>query len=387
MMLNTNLFTHSNDGSNTPKDSQSSRSNSSIPSKPHSRNNSSRPEPTILSGRSDSMLLDRAGILKVTAVPQPENTIDHSIQTLDNDDIAQSMLENRSITDSMLISDDAEIERQQRLYTMLRTSSKYKRLQVTLILTKIQKANSMSGSMLANSGDSIATESSVHDFSADLDALDFDLKSERSYESSDSIVISRERISSGKNTIRAKHSSATSQDLDKSNAMSLNPSILGWAISNSLEATEASSETLDGSQSFMTQNGEEVTCTTISSWKSRLIFLNSSYSNSVFSDIQQLDAYRAKNPGEKLYIVVSETEEAFVCRFVELPLTMAVIFDPDCKLRNSFGTLKPISCYNAAVVPRRRRVRFSDKTEVVPFKSYKKSGLGISGIFKRILGK
>ena len=69
------------------------------------------------------------GILKNTL--QPGFQIDYSNQTLKEDEIAQQMLEKRSITDSLLISDDAEIERQERLYTMLRTSSKYKRLQVT----------------------------------------------------------------------------------------------------------------------------------------------------------------------------------------------------------------------------------------------------------------
>ena len=246
----------------------------------------------------------------------------------------------------------------------------------------------MSGSIFANSGDSIATESSAFDLTADLDAMDSDRNSEDSYQSSDSIAVAKDRISSGKNTIRPRNPSTLTQDLDKSNALSLNPSIIGWALSNTLETTEASIETLDNSQSFMLQSGDEVNLNAIASWKSRLIFLNNSYSNSVFSEIQQLDAYRAKNPGEILYIVVSEAEEAFVCRFVELPLTMAVIFDPDSVLRYAFGTLKPINIYNTAVIPRRRRVRFSDQTEIVPIKAHKKHGLGsISGMFKRILGK
>ena len=129
-----NLYTtHSNAGSATPRNpiyfSMSSSRNSS---KLNSRDNSSNSSVSSSNANSlnPSESSNLTGILKVTTQPLAEYIVDHSIQTLENDDIAQSMLENRSITDSMLIGDDAEVERQQRLYTMLRTSSKYKRLQV-----------------------------------------------------------------------------------------------------------------------------------------------------------------------------------------------------------------------------------------------------------------
>ena len=50
--------------------------------------------------------------------------------TLANDAIAQKMLENRNIKDSGVIDDVAEQERQKRLYLMIKSSSKYKHLQV-----------------------------------------------------------------------------------------------------------------------------------------------------------------------------------------------------------------------------------------------------------------
>ena len=240
--------------------------------------------------------------------------------------------------------------------------------------------------MMTNGADSIRTDTSTFDFAADLDELDKEMRREDSYQSTDSINISMARLSS-KNTIRPRPDEATAQFIDNSRILDENPSILGWAQSSSLSNPENSTDTLSGSLSYLTESGGQVTYDSLASSNSRLIFLTSSYSNSVFSEIQHLDAYRAKNPGELLYIVASETEEAFICRFVELPLTMAVIFDPKGKLSQAVGQLKPMITYNSAVVPRKRRVRFSEKDEIVPQKEFKKSIVsGLGGMFRRFLG-
>jgi hypothetical protein len=53
---------------------------------------------------------------------------------VESDDIAKKMFENRKIIDSAVVDDKHEMERQRRLYGMIKSSSKYKHLQVLFLV-------------------------------------------------------------------------------------------------------------------------------------------------------------------------------------------------------------------------------------------------------------
>ena len=71
-------------------------------------------------------------ILKQTIPIASSDTVDPT-PTLEGDEIAKKMLESRNIKDGNNISDVAEKERQKRMYAMIKSSSKYKHLQVKIL--------------------------------------------------------------------------------------------------------------------------------------------------------------------------------------------------------------------------------------------------------------
>ena len=71
-------------------------------------------------------------ILKQTTPIASSETVDPS-PTFEGDEIAKKMLDSRNIKDGNNISDVAEKERQKRMYAMIKSSSKYKHLQVRIL--------------------------------------------------------------------------------------------------------------------------------------------------------------------------------------------------------------------------------------------------------------